>query len=197
MDNKEELLACFLAEIDENSQKKIMQLRQEMEAIKMRTEQEIIEEAKEQTHRWFVQEEEIVRAEHAVAMSHLNDDNHRRLMEERDELVQGLFDRVIKELKQFCQSDAYEKALCNKLQEAGKQDLSGAVLLVSKKDEALLPKLIKALGQACTGDVDETIVLGGYRLVLASKGRLIDETYDNALQQARENFLQTSGLTIC
>lgn len=197
MDTSEELKACFQQEIDANSQKRILQLRQEMEAIKMRTEQELMEEASERAERWYAQEEEELCAEHAVAMSHLNDDNHRRLMKERDTLVQGLFERVKEQIQAFHHSDAYVKEIKRKLElYTASHDVKGAVLMLGSEDESLLPAFLKVLGKGCTGQVDDTILLGGYRLIMEAKGRLIDETYDSAINEARANFLQTSGLTI-
>ena len=100
MITKEELLKCFQSEITAISEAEIAEAQREMKEIRLRTEQEINEGAQEAARLWFEQEAQDLSARHAVAMSHINDENHRRLMTERSLMAEELFEAVWKEKNQ-------------------------------------------------------------------------------------------------
>lgn len=196
MDTQEELLAYFTREIEELSGKEIDAYQQEMEQIRKNQEQELNQAAQEAATRWYEQEEEEERSNHAVKMSHLNDENHRKLMEERNALVDQLFAEVKEQIIAFHHSPAYIEKMQEKLQGLSTA-LFPATLYVGKEDEGHLEEWLRLLPQDCVGKVDTSIQLGGFRLEASAKGRIVDESFDQAIKEARDYFLQTSGLTIC
>lgn len=195
MITKEELLKCFQAEITAISEAEIDEAQREMNDIRLRAEREINENAQAAAKLWFEQEAQDVRANHAVAMSHLNDENHRRLMLERSHMVDELFEAANAALQQFHESDRYQDFLCTKLRAYADSDES-MILQLGKSDEALMDQLLKILGAKAKGEIISDITLGGFRLVLKDKERAIDETLDSALNDARKAFLKNSALTI-
>lgn len=195
MDTKEELLAYFTREIEEYAGREIDALKREMETIEQSSEQALCQAAQDAALRWYEQEEEEELSNHAVMMSHLNDENHRRLMEERNALVTQLFERVKEQILAFHHSEAYVTQMESKLKKIAPSMLP-AKLYVGKEDKGLLKQWILILGNGSEGAVDETIQLGGFRLISEEKGRMMDETFDRSLMEARTEFLQTSGLTI-
>ncbi len=195
MITKEELLKCFQSEITAISEAEIEEAQREMKEIRLRTEQEINEGAQEAARLWFEQEAQDLSARHAVAMSHINDENHRRLMTERSLMVEELFEAVKQQLMQFHKDKQYQELITKKISAYANRDET-LVLQLGHDDEALMKQLLSILGNRATGEIVDDIVLGGFRLVLKDKERAIDETLDSALIEARKDFLQTSALTI-
>ena len=116
MITKEELLKCFQSEITAISEAEIAEAQREMKEIRLRTEQEINEGAQEAAKLWFEQEAQDLSARHAVAMSHINDENHRRLMTERSLMVEELFEAVKQQLMQFHKDKRYQQLITKKNQ---------------------------------------------------------------------------------
>ncbi len=195
MITKEELLKCFQSEITAISEAEIAEAQREMKEIRLRTEQEINEGAQEAARLWFEQEAQDLSARHAVAMSHINDENHRRLMTERSLMAEELFEAVKQQLMQFHKDKQYQELITKKISAYANRDET-LVLQLGHDDEALMKQLLSILGNHATGEIVDDIVLGGFRLVLKDKERAIDETLDSALIEARKDFLQTSALTI-
>lgn len=195
MITKEELLKCFQSEITAISEAEIAEAQREMKEIRLRTEQEINEGAQEAAKLWFEQEAQDLSARHAVAMSHINDENHRRLMTERSLMVEELFEAVKQQLMQFHKDKRYQQLITKKISAYTNMD-GTLVLQLGQDDKALMKELLSILGNHATGEIVDDIVLGGFRLVLKDKERAIDETLDSALIEARKDFLQTSALTI-
>ncbi|MCI8850462.1 MAG: hypothetical protein HFE82_02790 [Erysipelotrichaceae bacterium] len=195
MITKEELLKCFQSEITAISEAEIAEAQREMKEIRLRTEQEINEGAQEAARLWFEQEAQDLSARHAVAMSHINDENHRRLMTERSLMAEELFEAVKQQLMQFHKDKQYQELITKKISAYANRDET-LVLQLGHDDEALMKQLLSILGNRATGEIVDDIVLGGFRLVLKDKERAIDETLDSALIEARKDFLQTSALTI-
>lgn len=196
MDKYEELLESFESEINEVSMRELAAIEKEMEDVRNRTLEKLEQDAKKDADLWFQQEISEMDAEHAIALSHLNDDFNRRLMEERDHMVQSIFEEVKTCIMAFSDQDAYTEKCNEKLANLKTKGCTPATLYVRPADEKLLKSFLKTYELPCDGKLDAAIVYGGFRLECPSKGIIVDETIDTALQEAKQWFLQNSGLTI-
>lgn len=194
MITKEELLKCFQTEITAISEAEIEAAQREVKEIQTRAQKELHENAQAAAQLWFNQEAEDLQASHAVQMSHLNDDNHKRLMIERSRMVDELFVEAKQRLIEFHQSKDYQGLLSTKLKAYGDYQ-EAMVLQLGKEDEALMRDLLEILKNA-KGELVSDIGIGGFRLILKQQNKLIDETLDSALKEARKAFLKNSALTI-
>ncbi len=191
---KEELLKCFQTEITAISEAEIAAAQREVQEIQDRAQQEIHENAQAAAQLWLEQETEDLQASHAVAMSHLNDENHKRLMAERAVMVEALFDEAKQQLLQFHREPQYQELLRKKLT-AYAQSEEAMILQLGNTDKALMKELSAILKNAQV-ELANDIHLGGFRLILKQQNKLIDETLDSALSEARKAFLKHSALTI-
>lgn len=196
MDKKEELLSYFESEINEVAEKEIAGLEQEMEDIRKRTVDELEKQAQLAIKIKYEQELSEINADHAIALSHLNDENNRKLMNERNRLVHQIFEDAKQELLAFTKEKNYVEQLKKKLEKLNIRKYPNANLYVAKQDEAILKELIQAYGAPCNGMIDPTIMLGGFRLECADAGVIHDETIDSAIHDAKAWFYEASGLTI-
>lgn len=192
---KEELLACFQEDIRTRSEAEITALNQEREQSRLQSEQEIKAAAMRRAQHWYEQEAAEIASAHSIAMSRLKDENDQRLMNERAALSEELFTQVKTQICAYQRSDAYLSDMQAKLSAVPNLDPT-AVLQLGKQDAKLLDDCLKCLPKGTKGELCDDIVLGGYRLILAKQGRLIDETIDSAFVQAKAYFLTHSGLTL-
>lgn len=195
MEKDEKLLACFREEIEAIQTEQITACKQELAAIQTRLEQELREDAQAKAAQWYEQEAAELTARHAIEMSRLKDENHRKLMKERALLVDTLFEEVKQRLNAYRKTSAYLETLKQRLQPYA-QIKDALILQVGACDEALLDELLKELGPKAHGEVSAQITLGGFRLINPAKAQMSDESYDSVLAEAKEQFLLTSGLTI-
>lgn len=196
MDKREELIAYFQSEIRGVSDKEIEALENEIEEIRAHALQEIEAKAKAETNVLYEQELYEMDSDHAIALSHLNDENNRKLMMERESLVKQVFEDVKIKIETFTKSDAYVKLMKDKLSALKTKNLTPAIISVREKDKALLPELIKTYELTCEGIVSKDIELGGFQLQCTSRGVNVDESFDDAIEESKQWFYDTSGLTI-
>ncbi len=194
MDTMEELRHAFDQAITDASNQEINDLRSEMEMIKEQTKKEINEEVSRNVMRWYEQEAEEMRLSYAQKQSKIKEAYNQMLQQERTVLVEQLFEQVRQNVQAFHNSKEYETSIQNKLAVYQNQDLGDFVLMMGEKDQKLLEKLCAGLKENCTSEIDPAIQMGGFRILLKEKGRMIDESYDQAFAQAKVDFLEASGL---
>lgn len=196
MDTMEELRQAFDQAITDASNQEINDLRNEMEMIKEQTKKEINEEVSRNVMRWYEQEAEEMRLSYAQKQSEIKESYNQKLKQERAALVKQLFEQVKQNVQAFHDSKAYETSIQNKLAIYQNQNLDDCILMMGEMDQKLLEKMCKLMKENCTSTIDPTIQMGGFRILLKEKGRMIDESYDQAFAQAKADFLETSGLML-
>lgn len=194
MEKDKKLLACFQTEIEAIKEKQINECKQELETIQARLEAEIYEDAQTKATQWYEQEVEELTSKHAVEMSRLKDETHHQLMKERTMLVEALFDELKERLCAYRNTSAYGETLKQRLALYAKK--SDVILQVGAFDEPLLNELLQELTESAKGEICEAITLGGFRLIFPKQAQIMDESFDSVLEEAKEQFLLTSGLTI-
>ncbi len=115
----------------------------------------------------------------------------RKLLSYRGELVDQLFSDVEKRLAAFTETKEYDAWLLSRAERHAELG-PGVVWLARGADIGRLEKAAKKAGAGL--EEDASIRLGGIRL--RSGARLYDETFDAALRAERERFTIESGLSI-
>lgn len=131
--------------------------------------------------------------ENAMLNAKANMELRRELFGLRNELVDGLFEKVRVQLREFVNSPAYAdyiKRQIEVLREA-EVDLDG-MFVIRKEDEALFASVV---GKAQT-EVSEQIGIGGFVYRDKAQLREYDETLETALQSQQEWFEQSSHLVL-
>lgn len=105
------------------------------------------------------------------------------LLMQRKNYVEKIFDAVVEKINNFVNSEKYESYLINQLKDI---NLEGAVIKVSENDGKFIEKLSKSAD--CPVQTDENIKLGGIAVYFEEKGIIIDKTFDNALEEQKQNF---------
>jgi vacuolar-type H+-ATPase subunit E/Vma4 len=192
----EELEAYFKQEIRKVSEKELEEVQREIEKIKNKVVTELEETAKLNAKIIVDQELKEIDSDHAISLSRLADDNNRRLMAKRQELAEGLFSDVRNKLLAYAATEEYKQMMVEKTRKLAQRFSADAVLIVGKRDESLLPELLRSFSEGAQGTVDPQIELGGFRLEVRKDRIIVDETFDSTLNEEREKFYANSNLII-
>lgn len=120
-------------------------------------------------------------------------DNLRKLLVYRKQLVNGLFAEAQEALAEFSASPAYAAYLEHTLAPHAEAAKNGCTVLLRAADEAHKPLLQKLLPKAAFS-ADPEIRYGGAKVIV---GRVLyDETLDERLREQREAFLARCNLHV-
>ncbi len=120
-------------------------------------------------------------------------ENRKKLLIYRKQLVNGLFAEATEELELFTETPAYADFLIKSLQKHLDKAQGVCSVLVRKTDLVYTEKLKNILPD-CEINIDPTIQLGGLKLAI---GRVLyDETLDDALLAQRAKFLTRCNLRV-
>lgn len=131
--------------------------------------------------------EKLQRASHEQLSDKLLE-NKKQLLQERERLIDALFDRVRAELAAYITTDAYIADMSRKLEEAVQALGADCMLTVDERDEKLLA-LVKEKGYAYQATAHS--FLGGCKVESPSRRQRIDLTFSTRLADAYDSFLET------
>lgn len=195
LDERIKLEDYFKDEITRVSELEASEIEHEIEDIRDRSIQNMELEAQ---HEAGIEREQVLRemmSDHLITLSKTHEEVNRKLMGLRKELSDNIFQEAVEKIKAFTRCDEYKDYLLEKAEEMAKGNFGHVTLLVSKKDEALLPELCHAYGDA-QGEVDIEILIGGLRMECYEKGIVVDETFDTGIEEQSAWFYTNSGLFI-
>lgn len=120
-------------------------------------------------------------------------ENRKKLLIYRKQLVNGLFAEAKEVVLDFCKTAAYTDFLVNSLQKHLDVDTKSCIVYL-KHEDAAQQGAISAVLPGCQFQTDPSILLGGAKLVA---GRVLyDETIDDALRTQRADFLTRCHLRV-
>lgn len=192
----EELEEYFKNEIEKVSQIEIKKIQKEIENIKNKSIKELEETARNNAEITVSQEVKSMDSEHAISLSRMADDNQRKLMKKRQDLIDNLFVEIKEKLVDFTETDGYKAKLKEKITLLGNQYHSDGILRLADKDMSMADELRKSFSGHILVESDESIKIGGFILEFQQDRIVIDETYDARLKEEREMFYANSELII-
>jgi len=192
----EELEEYFKNEIEKVSQIEIKKIQKEIENIKNKNIKELEETARNNAEITVSQEVKSMDSEHAISLSRMADDNQRKLMKKRQDLIDNLFVEIREKLVGFTETDGYKAKLKEKITLLGNQYHSDGILRLADKDMSMTDELRKSFSGHILVESDESIKIGGFILEFQQDRIVIDETYDARLKEEREMFYANSELII-
>jgi V/A-type H+-transporting ATPase subunit E len=131
-----------------------------------------------------------------ISLSEL--ESRRKLLKLRDEISRGVFEDAEKSLHDFTATPKYVDFICDIIKKCAETFPAGkSVIQVRKEDLQYKDKIISAFGRADTVcEVNVNINIGGVIIYNHDKGIIVDETLDLKLENQKDWFATTSGLTI-
>lgn len=119
------------------------------------------------------------------------------LLLRREEITKAVFLTVKNRLTAYAKTPEYGDFMLKLCQEIAKHyPLENSVVLLRRDDYHMSAEMDKIFGGKCRIMADETIQIGGVKLMNQSVGIFVDETLDGRLEEQKPWFYSNSGLTI-
>jgi len=192
----EELEEYFKNEIERVSQSEIKKIQTEIQNIENRNIKELEETARNNAEIIVNQEVSSMDSEHAISLSRMADDNQRKLMKKRQELINNLFLEISDKLVEYTKTDEYKEKMKERIRLLSTQYHSEGILKLAPKDMKLADELSSGFSGQTVVRPDESIEIGGFILEYHQDRIIINETYDARLKEEREMFYANSELII-
>ncbi len=192
----EELEEYFKNEIERVSQSEIKKIQTEIQNIENRNIKELEETARNNAEIIVNQEVSSMDSEHAISLSRMADDNQRKLMKKRQELINNLFLEIRDKLVEYTKTDEYKEKMKERIRLLSTQYHSEGILKLAPKDMKLADELSSGFSGQTVVRPDESIEIGGFILEYHQDRIIINETYDARLKEEREMFYANSELII-
>ncbi len=195
--NYEKLLDFFKKEINQIGSEKIKELENEISEIKDREIGKIRSDIEENVNRYKMFELKSVNTDHSSEINKINNKNHRLLMQKRQELIDSIFNDVIKKINKYVKTDDYYQLMEEKLLKSLKILKTDDIVFKYKKDDKLLKKILSENGFKDKTTIASTDILIGGFIASSVKRRIeINETLDVRLEEKKQWFFENSNLFI-
>lgn len=182
-----------MAQAGEEAEELRRQARQLQESAMKQTEDDVLQELYSK-----VQDEVAeIRAGTTRSVAQKETEGRRELLLRRDEITRAVFQEVRRRLADYTGTPEYTRLLEDTAKElAEKCPGTGSVVMLRHDDLHLADKLGGLFGGDARVVEDESIRLGGIKVMNQSSGLFLDETLDGRLEDQKAWFYRSSGLTL-
>ena len=135
-------------------------------------------------------------------MAQRENEERKKLLKKRQSISEDVFRRVADRLLQFTKTEEYPLLLEKYAREAGQMLIShkaencSCEILVREEDLPFANRLQSALGLTATVRAEDSIQLGGLRVLCPEKKLEADSTLDTLLEEQKGWFEEMSGLSV-
>lgn len=197
MDASNEKITLFLSAISENLDMQRKEITDEITAVRKAEQEKAEQEAARHSNAYIKAETAAIQTQTKRAQSYVEKELRGELADARTDIVNQVFDAVEKKLLAFTQTPDYaqflEKSAANIQTVFGEQPM---LLYVRPADLPYKDILLGALGASARILADETILIGGCKARGESGNLALDDTLDSRLQEQRQRFYESSGLSV-
>lgn len=183
-----------MAQAEEDAQK----LREQAKEVRETAMKQAQKEVSRELGSWEQDETAEIRLAATRSVAQQENAKRRELLLRREELTGKVFQEVRQRLAEFVKGPDYAGFLeetAGSLSEKCKE-YSGTVVLLRQEDIPLGKKFISRFGADARVVEDESIKLGGIKVMNQSSGLFLDESLDSRLEDQKSWFYKNSGLTL-
>jgi V/A-type H+-transporting ATPase subunit E len=125
-------------------------------------------------------------------------ESRRKLLKLRDEISRSVFEDAAKNLLNFSLTSKYIDYICNIIKKCADTFPAGkSVIMVKKEDLQYKDRFLSAFGREdAVCETSDNLTIGGVIIYNHDKGIIVDESLDLKLENQKDWFAATSGLTI-
>ena len=193
---KDERFALIEKSVLDQAEQKSQELRKQADEYKKREIDNVETKVLNELYAKIQDEIADITSSSSLRISRFENQHHQQLLMRREELTREIFDKVRQRLLDYTNTEEYtQKLLATARKLAEEYPQPGGTLTVRSKDAHLLPKL-KEIFANCEVQTDDSIKIGGMKLMNYNAGFFVDETLDTRLEEQRPWFYSHSGLTI-
>jgi vacuolar-type H+-ATPase subunit E/Vma4 len=197
MQDKEQVFLYMKEEIEMLAKAETETLLQEADALEKQACDQIREEAKKDMAMQLEKELAEITVNESMASSSKQAQRKKDLVQKRDQYVEQIFVSAKDKLVAFTKTEAYLTYLKEHLQKIYETyALDDVVVYVRGEDLVYQEDMIKAYGKEVMFKASERVKIGGFILENKDATVVLDESLAFALENQKEWFYRTSGLTI-
>lgn len=123
-------------------------------------------------------------------------DLRRELFMERERLAESVFAEVLDKLAEYSSTPEYRAAVVRSAKEASELCGDSACTVLIKPADMSLSDEIRSCFAEASVIADDTVTVGGIKVICEDKGLVIDDTLDTRLSGQRAWFAMNSGLKV-
>lgn len=197
MPENKDKIGKFVQAVTDHAAAQSRQVHREVEAYKRARLAEVEKKALAESSDMIKREQAALQKEIRLEMSRRELTARRQLLEKRREMTEKIFEEAKVKLIDFTESDVYPAFLAASFEAiASEIPADGTVYYASERDKKREIILQKFLPDGAKLEFVKDIQIGGIRAYHAPSGLMPDDTLDTRLEQQREWFAASSGLTM-
>ncbi len=182
-----------MAEASAEAQKLLDQAKEYKDNAMKKAEDEVLQEL----YGKIQDEVAEIRTSSTQSVSKKETQERQNLLLRREEITKAVFDQVRRRLLDFTKTPAYTDLMVELSKELGTRcPMEGTVVMLRRDDYHLASRLGDYFGKNCRILADESIRIGGLKVMNQSSGIFMDETLDSRLEDQKPWFYSHSGLVI-
>lgn len=187
--NEQEKLIRFEEAIYADTENKAGKILEDAELLAQKILSEARREAKRAKKKAVTDKSRKILKQNASEISGAALDSKRELILKRKELTDALFAKVEAELNRFTETKDYAEFLNNSVKSARSLGNGDYIIYTRESDKALI-------ADKATVIADNSIRLGGVKVVFEAEKMMVDLTLDEKLSDAKKKFAHNESLTI-
>lgn len=197
MGNKEQVFLYIKDEIEKIASKEEQDILNEAKALEEEAYRQMQEEAKNDADHQLKKELATISSKASIEAASQLETRTKKLVAKRDGYVAEIFKEAREKIIEFVSGDQYKEYLLNHVQKIGEEyQMTGCVLYVRKEDMIYEAEMKKVYGLDIDVQIATSIQLGGFMIENPETHVVVDETLDFALESQKDWFYKTSGLMI-
>lgn len=197
MENKEQVFLYIKDEIEKIASKEEQDILNEAKALEEEAYRQMQEEAKNDADHQLKKELATISSKASIEAASQLETRTKKLVEKRDAYVAEIFKEAKEKIIEFVKGNQYKEYLLNHVQTIAKEyQMTGCVLYVRAEDMIYEDEIKKVYGLDVDVQTGSQIQLGGFIIENPETHVVVDETLDFALESQKDWFYKTSGLMI-
>ena len=190
-------LTAFERAVQQEAEHKIKQLQEEAKAYR---EQALAKEQEEQYAKMFEYMQEqvgFIKSRQKQSVTKYDLKIRRELVQFRNQLAEKVFEEAKEKLVAFSQTKEYREFLINKIKSAMEVfPFDSPTSLLKKEDLRFFEDIKENFSDTIFVEEDPNNHMGGFILFNKEHGVLVDETFYAVLEDQKQEFYSSCGLTI-
>ena len=202
INSNQEKLDKFNVAIQHYALEQQKRIQEEVEAFQKKELEQAEDEVLQEAYGMIQKEMAEKRNRITRKMDQRENEERKKLLKKRQSISEDVFRRVADRLLQFTKTEEYPLLLEKYAREAGQMLIShkaencSCEILVREEDLPFANRLQSALGLTATVRAEDSIQLGGLRVLCPEKKLEADSTLDTLLEEQKGWFEEMSGLSV-
>ncbi len=194
---KEEKIAKFIDAINNDANERRKKIEEEVAVFNQQELEKSTQDVLSESYEMIQQQSSLIRQNMNRDLSQQEAQQKKRLIEQRQQIMDSVFAEVETQLKTFAASPDYAAFLQKSTQKIAALFAGAPLIIYVKPEDRQYKDLLSPLVAAGSAfEEDLSIKIGGIRAKAETLHQFADDTLDARLQQQRSWFIENAGLIL-